>query len=42
MKKLMNLGVLVALAVVAMTSCTNNKQEEKIAALEERIKELES
>lgn len=41
MKKLMNLGVLVALAVVAMTSCTNNKQEEKIAALEERIKELE-
>lgn len=41
MKKLMNLGVLVTFAVAAMTSCTNSKQEEKIAALEERIKELE-
>lgn len=41
MKKLMNLGVLVTFAVAAMTSCTNNKQDEKIAALEERIKELE-
>ena len=41
MKKLMNLGVLVTFAVAAMTSCTNSKQEEKIAALEDRIKELE-
>lgn len=41
MKKLMNLGVFVIFAAVAMTSCTNSKQEEKIAALEERIKELE-
>ncbi|MCG8322183.1 MAG: DUF1573 domain-containing protein [Cytophagales bacterium] len=42
MKKLMNIGVLVTFAVAAMTSCTNSKQEEKIAALEERIKELEN
>ncbi|MDN5216043.1 DUF1573 domain-containing protein [Fulvivirgaceae bacterium BMA12] len=41
MKKLINLGVLLTFVVVAMTSCTNSKQEEKIAALEERIKELE-
>lgn len=41
MRKLVNLGVLFALAMMAMTSCTNNNQDEKIAALEKRIKELE-
>ncbi len=41
MKKLVNLGVFVALAMLAMTSCTND-QSERIAALEKKIEELES
>ncbi len=41
MKKLVNLGVLLTLAIMTITSCTND-QSERIAALEKKIEELES